>query len=380
MMKNLGILSILCLLLITSCDEGYIDDINAVDPGPDSADPEVVISFPSGDITIPFRDESTDVEFRFRASDDIELQSLNISLDGNQLQTYNDFVDYRSTQASFLVEGLEIGEYTFLAEATDLAGKTSQQTITFEISNTYTPQEGEVFYMPFEGNELRDLISEELGSSSGSIQFNNGVTGEAVTLDGSESSYLTFPSNPQISGVESFTLSYWTRVEFVDEDENGGIDGVIGFVSLSNTSRFWGNINTYMENGSSPANGANLRVQITNGSDEVFLTNIPDEPNIFGQWSHHVIMYNNSDKTIKYYINGVEKSSIDASWDTDLEFQDSGQLVMGCLHFMTDPSSTSATGPQTWASYLTGELDEIRIFEKALSASEVETLYNSERP
>jgi hypothetical protein len=75
-----------------------------------------------------------------------------------------------------------------------------------------------------------------------------------------------------------------------------------------------------------------------------------------------------------YYINGALASTATATWDA-LAYTDSGNLVMGTLQFQTDPSQTSGATSQAWASHLTGGLDEIRIFNKALSAAEVLALY-----
>lgn len=64
--------------------------------------------------------------------------------------------------------------------------------------------------------------------------------------------------------------------------------------------------------------------------------------------------------------------------DRCFDLQESGPLVFGAVHFMTNPSSTSGTGSQPWASYLTGEFDEVRIFDRAISAEVVEEIYDEE--
>jgi hypothetical protein len=68
--------------------------------------------------------------------------------------------------------------------------------------------------------------------------------------------------------------------------------------------------------------------------------------------------------------------SRDAAWADALTFKNSGPIIMGAVHFMTDPSSTSATGSQGWASYVTGEFDEVRIFDRAISDVEVAQIYD----
>ena len=41
---------------------------------------------------------------------------------------------------------------------------------------------------------------------------------------------------------------------------------------------------------------------------------------------------------------------------------------------MTTPSQTSGASAQSWASFLTGQLDEVRVYDKALTPEEVNAL------
>ena len=49
-------------------------------------------------------------------------------------------------------------------------------------------------------------------------------------------------------------------------------------------------------------------------------------------------------------------------------------MVFGTVQFQTTPSLTTSTGKQDWASYLVGQLDEVRIYNKALTADEISAL------
>ncbi|MEM6522724.1 MAG: LamG-like jellyroll fold domain-containing protein [Bacteroidota bacterium] len=380
-MKSLRILFALYFLLSVSCDEGYIDDISAVDPGDDTAAPTITItSPPSGNLFIPFTETSSDINISLSVSDDIELSSVTATLDGNQVANVSEFVDFRNISISTIIENLSVGNYTLSVSASDLSGKSSEVDVSFTVTNEYIPAEGEIFYMPFEEESFTDIISDTEGEGFGNPEFVDGVFGDALELDAANQGYVTFPATPEITSLESFTLSFWTRVDFVDEDDNGGIDGVLGFVSLSNSNGFWGNINTYMENGSNPSDGADMRVQVTNMGTGAFLTDVTDQLSIFNNWSHHVIVYDNASKSIIYYINGEEKSTLVVSWDDNFAFIDAEKIIIGCLQFQTIPSSTTATGAQGWASYLTGEIDEIKIFDRVLSPSLITDLFNANNP
>lgn len=383
-MKILQFLLIATFLVTIGCQEGYIDEISSVDPGQDESAPTVTLNYPNGDITIPFTETETDIEFEFGAVDDIELQSITISLNGTELAGFTEFTDYRMSNKSYLYEGAPVGNHTAEVTATDLAGKSTTVSLDFEVTNQYVPKSGEIFYMPFEGGVFLDLITETSGTTNGDPGFVNGVSGKAISLSAASQSYMLFPGDA-FAAAESFTVSFWVNPDFVDESEDGGIDGVLGLVNLSNVGRFWGNLDFFVENGSNPTDGADMRIHITNGVDsptftETWISNVNDVPDFFGNWSSHILTYDNTSREFKYYINGELMTTTAASWEGDLVFQDSGPMVFGCVQFMTDPSLTSATGSQAWASYLTGELDEVRIFDVALSEAEVAELYSSEAP
>jgi hypothetical protein len=49
-------------------------------------------------------------------------------------------------------------------------------------------------------------------------------------------------------------------------------------------------------------------------------------------------------------------------------------MVFGTVQFMTTPSLTTTHGAEPWASFLTGQLDEVRVYNKALTEAEVQAL------
>ena len=376
-MKKIYILLVVIGFVFSGCDKGYIDPITPVDPGEDTESPEVEIESPNQLVTIPFTEEEASVNLEFTVSDDIELQTVNVSLDGTEIASVSEFVDYRVFIETLRTESLSLGEHVLEITATDINGKTTNEVYNFEITNEYIPLDGEVFYMPFEGESFLELISGNTATASGDVSFVEGAEFDAAHFDGSAQSYLLFEPSDDITGATSFSVSFWSNVEFVDEDDDGGIDGVIGLVNLSNINNFWGNIDIFIENGSGPVEGADMRIHVTNDDSETWITNANDVQGVFDSWAHHVVTYSNADKEFKYYINGDLIVTTPASWEDDLNFTNSGPMVMGTVQFQTDPSLTSAADNQDWAGYLTGELDEIRIFNKALGQVEIVDLYEN---
>jgi hypothetical protein len=227
-----------------------------------------------------------------------------------------------------------------------------------------------VGYWSFDGT-LADAVSNDEASNSGA-SFVNGFKGQALDFDVANKSYATFDPSTEITGMGSFTISFWVNPTFIDADASGSIDGIIGFVNLSKPDGFWGNIDWFIENGSNPSS-AKIVAHITNSTGETWM-NVSNDPGLFDAWSSHTLTYDEGTSTFKYYINGGLKTTATASgWTGPITFVNSGPLVFGTVQFQTDPS-IGCCGNQGWASYLTGSMDEIRIYDKALTAEEINAM------
>jgi len=361
---------IIAIVFFIACQDKYIDDISAVDPGPDEAPPSVAIDFPLSSTQIRVLEDVASVDIRFQVTDDIEVETIVLNIDGTDVATFNEFIDFRNVSEEYTYDELTNGSHTITITATDADGKTGTASVDFEKTEPYEPMDGEVLYIPFDG-EVVDLITLESGSTTNSgISYVDGVTSSAISFDASLSAYALFSPSDEVKNVESFTISYWMHPDFVDTDDSGTIDGVLGMVNLSNTGRFWGNIDLFIENGSSPDN-ARMRLHFTNtditgATQETWIADADVEglTNIFNTWSHQVITFDADASEFNYYVNGVLIKTATSSWSGEVSFENSGPMSFGCVQFMTTPSLTEATGAQGWASYLTGELDELRIFDK----------------
>lgn len=218
-----------------------------------------------------------------------------------------------------------------------------------------------VAYWSFDGN-LIDSVSNTAGVSTGT-GFSPGNKGQA--LQGALNSYVTAAPSANVVALKSFTVTTWINTP-------PPTTGIIGIFSLSNPKEFWGNIEVFIENGSTNENGK-LRIHINNGGDKTYEAN--NVLNLFDKWVGLAISYDETTGAVKVYVNGSRASSGTVSGLTGpLNFVNTGQIVFGTAQFQTSPSSTSASGKQEWASYLTGQLDEFRIYNKALSDEEVGAL------
>ena len=224
-----------------------------------------------------------------------------------------------------------------------------------------------IAYWAFDGT-LIDSISKSTGVATGTT-YATGVVGKG--LQGALNSYALCDAPTAMAGLQSYTVSVWVNTPPPST-------GIIGFFSFANTAKFWGNLDMFFENGSDNTNGK-VRVHMDqNGNDNTY--SIDNVPNLFNAWVNIIVTYDQTAGTCKLYVNGsLVNTGTAGSLTGPLAFTNAGKMVFGCVQFQTNPSQTSATGSQPWASYLTGQMDQVRVYNKVLSATEASALYNLEK-
>jgi hypothetical protein len=220
-------------------------------------------------------------------------------------------------------------------------------------------------YWNFNG-QYNDSISGDAGTNTGTT-FTNGIKGQA--LQGALNSYVTFDPGASITGMNSFTLTYWVN-------SPAPSTGIIGLVNLSKTDGFWGNIDMFFENNSSNTNGI-LKAHIQNGPLDSWVEK-SGLVNLFDSWIHIALSYDAPSETFKLYVNGSPIVTKVHAGFGNLNFTNPGPMVFGTVQFQTDPSLTSGSGNQGWASWLTGQMDEVRLYNIALEDKDVNALMKLE--
>jgi hypothetical protein len=223
-----------------------------------------------------------------------------------------------------------------------------------------------VGFWAFDGS-LIDSVSGTSGTNTGT-SFTGGVKGQA--MQGGLNSYVLFSPGASITGVQSFTLGYWVNSPLHPA-------GIAGMVALANTNKFWGNIEMFLENGGT-LDAAKFRAKIMqNGTTEIGIDK-DGIPALYTKWTHLALSYDAATSTFKVYVNGALSATKVQAGLGNLNFVNSGPMVFGASQFMTTPSLTSSHGAESWASFLTGQLDEVRFYNKALTIEEVSALVKLE--
>jgi hypothetical protein len=222
-----------------------------------------------------------------------------------------------------------------------------------------------VGYWGFNGS-LVDSVSNNNGTNSGTT-FTGGIKGQALQTTGN--SYVVYNTPAAVQNLHSFTISAW-----VNAPQNS--TGIAGVLDIANANNFWGNLTIFFENGGTATSG-NLKIHVNNNGVDAWLGNYTI-PNPWNQWINVAVTYDASSSTFKIFFNGSKIATQTQAGYGSVVFQNATKMVLGTVQFQTTPSLTTTHGTEPWASNLNGLLDEVRIYNVALSETDLGSLVKLE--
>lgn len=244
-----------------------------------------------------------------------------------------------------------------------------------------------IAYFPFESEPAAGTVVEKSGSTIsyvkkvGAAGFVVGRRGNAFQGSATQA-YLEYnvAAGSALKTLDEFTLSCWLKTPNTTSGAskifnlNGG-DAFMGNLVLMQESQPLGDsvdVKFYLFDSSSTEwKGQDVRKQ----SDK-FLND---------KWFHIVALYRKSSSTIELYANGKlvltgirYSGPVPAAGGAQPLL---GPITLGSdmtkIHFGAWAQQIAGT-PETWMNYYKGIVDEFRVFNKALTAAEVKSLYDAE--
>ena len=194
-----------------------------------------------------------------------------------------------------------------------------------------------------DGN-ANDSVAGRNGTLINGATFDSGYSGQAFRLDGSNDYVSVADDNVWTFGANPFTISLWANFDVVKVQTLGQLPNVfIGHSPGPFSQNKW--VFFYDDNG-------NLAFHINDtGGNSVFLTS----PTLFvptlGEW-HHVAV-TRSGSTYTFYADGVSLGTASSAMSIP---NASGPLTIGQAENL---------------GFFDGRLDEIQIYNEALSASQI---------
>ncbi len=279
----------------------------------------------------------------------------------------------------------------------------AQTSRTFNTAGTFAPS-GAIAYYNFDGT-AEDAMGSYNPSASGVIDISytdsrNSAAGKAAQFNGS-TSIIEVPGGSDIISTSAFTLSMWLKPDTL---AHGGGNFVIsaggfnGFEVELNRNDAKMAAQYVLQDGSSSAS-EDLWVDGTGNTDFQGWTFSKDYTAQGGfvavvqaKWTHFVFQYDSESKVGRAYING----KLAKTQDFTAYPEDNPKYMAGDLTFNSQDGlgenlaigyySDRATTIYGWVDYsdpntnhYSGLMDDIRIYHKVLTETEIRMMYDSEK-
>ena len=214
---------------------------------------------------------------------------------------------------------------------------------------------GMVGWWQAEGNAL-DSVSNNNGVVSPGLTFTNGKVSQSFLLNNA-GAYFHMPASPALNvGLGSgFTIETWIKPS--------NVNGLHPIVEWNNSV---GGIGVQFWIGENPWSQGVLCAYVmeTNGNNYIHVAS-PNGALVADTWQHVAATYDRSSHVIKVYINGAAVSQ--TVWAGNVP-QTGYDLWVG-----RRPADTS--GSWTDGTFLGGPLDELSLYNRALTTNEIAAIY-----
>ncbi|MBT4503316.1 MAG: T9SS type A sorting domain-containing protein [Gemmatimonadetes bacterium] len=216
-----------------------------------------------------------------------------------------------------------------------------------------SPIQGPISEWRADGN-ANDSVGANNGVEVNGVAFAPGRIGQAFSLD--NNAYVSVPSAPDLNPTGSLTLAAWVKPTQ---------DTYQPFIKKWGDSGAWANqraYGLYMQAGRNLVFGISDAANQGNGSLHTFSS--PPGVIAINAWNHIASVYDQSTGTRRIYVNGVEVAQ---RTDTPITITNSiADLGIGA--WIQAPNTVNGNNA------VRGDIDDVRIYGRALSESEVRDL------
>jgi hypothetical protein len=307
---------------------------------------------PSGAISAPAAGATVSgaVVVSATASDDVGVVGVQFLVDGTNLGA--EVTGPGPYSASWNTTASANGQHTISARLRDTAGNSATTPgVTVTVANTapsgllaaYSFSEGT-------GTTTADSSGNGLtGTLSGATWTTAGRIGKALSFNGT-SNFVNIGNPTQLRGTGSMSWAAWVYATGNPPD-----DGDI--ISKANGSTGW-------QFKTSPDTGPyTFAIAVTGTGTGGMTQRYSTTVRALNTWYHVVGVYDAATRSLDIYVNGV---------------LDNGVLRGTIPSAMTSNSLNVNIGRRTTGFYFRGTIDEVKVFNRALTAAEVQALYGSQ--
>jgi hypothetical protein len=267
------------------------------------------------------------------------------------------------------------------------AGKTDPSTIaTADL----------VAYFPFNGNG-KDSITGMAPATSGNVTY--ATARRKSGFQGNNVGYFLYnlPTTSKLRTLQAFSVAMWINEPQIPN----GVDPVPMILQITNDDdNFWGNLSLSQDRMGTltplaPVDSLALKAVFHSQTavwQNQFIT-FANPAIKAAKWTHLIYQYDNVSSTFTVYVNGAKLTGAGpTSWALryadakpatgvqppfgNMVFNKPSKLILGggwATKIIQTPAATD-----TWMGWFNGTMDELRIYDRALSDSEAQALYAAE--
>lgn len=252
----------------------------------------------------------------------------------------------------------------------------------YPTDNPVTPTTPLRFYVPFDSTsdaakQINIRFADSISSypsyfPNSAITFDEGVRGTAYK--GADATALKYINANDFKDATSFTVAFWMKQTVNNRTEF--------FFGLQDDTYGWSHSSLFMMAEHTTATEATVKVGVMDQWMEFPDANKLQKPMFDGNWHHWVIIYDETTSKMSYYFDGTLVANPPASaTDVKKDGAPRGKLDLtksAVLSIGGWGKHVGVPGPtDSWVSSYTGELDQFRLYNKVLTAEEVNALFTN---
>ena len=243
-----------------------------------------------------------------------------------------------------------------------------------------------VAYFPFDGNGNEKISGMTAATTTAKVTFVTGQKGQSYKGDSLAFMMYNLPNTSKLVNMHGFTFSLWIKAPQVQN----AVPPVPVFFQLNGTSDAnWGNFTFTQDRSDKDSLGLHFQFYKENiaWDHQTIQYSNPNLP--ANTWMYLTFSYDSITSKFNVYVKGQNLNIAARYRDRYASDPTAGGLPLGSLAFKNVTQAcigtwwNLASGGTTvaqngWMGYFKGQMDELRIYNRALTDAEVMTLYTEE--
>lgn len=230
------------------------------------------------------------------------------------------------------------------------------------------------FYVPFGGDNVqaRFNVSDEISTNPAlkcPLTLTDGVTGKA--LQGADGKAVTYINANDFKSATSFTVAFWVKQSVNSRTEF--------YFGIKDDRDYWHNSAMFMLVEHGTATETTLKIALMDQWLEWPDANKFPRPLLDGNWHHFAAAYDETTSKMTWYFDGAVVPAPAGATNVTKNGAPRGAVDFSTINNLIVGGWNKHAGlpgvTDDWVKSFTGAMDQFRLYNKALSASEIQALF-----